>query len=303
LNVRRTSYQSVELHGTIAPSSKIFLYPERSQIAKWADRFSIKLRPFTWILYDHPSRQKAFRILVAILGIAPAWILGGILLARNQDIAIAFLLFSLGFILILLLRLEYLFAYYGYLSVGGGGPDYLEGSFIGYAKLPKKVYVGNSQNMSISLSPAVQVTDDHGDAIEVGKTEGERTELSVRVPMTAKGIYLEHLELELLAAGFEVHGEPNQKQKLTSHKLVYLWNCYYPNSGDQAYAIKFRKIDETAAFSIGHIEGTTRVAKLFNLTQSQVYAIAAVFGIPSGIYLFISALQSLLKVLSGLHLF
>jgi hypothetical protein len=299
--VGRASFNSGDLYANVQSDRHVFLRQRESRIAEWRIAFSEWFRPIAFNLFAYPSHQRVFRIVVAVLGILPVTTCGILLLVVCQDVYKALLFFSLALILILLLHLEYLLACFGQLEAGGGGRADPFGLYTGIAQLPERVYVGDSKNISIRLSPEIQLFSADESAVTVGERTESQIDLDVKLPITINSGEPEYLEIGLRATGFQVGEEPEQRQKLSSHELVYAWNCYFPNSGDHAYIIRFRKIASTASIDIGHLEHKVRVVKIFNFTQNQVYAVAAVFGIPSGLYLFINGLKLIADVLSSLR--
>ncbi|RPJ79751.1 MAG: hypothetical protein EHM20_00420, partial [Alphaproteobacteria bacterium] len=89
--------------------------------------------------------------------------------------------------------------------------------FSGVAKFPKKVYEGDSVNISVELIQELAKLRD--DNLETFHTKKTQEGLSISLNITTENSDAEFLELELIAAGFVVSGERNQRQCLSSSNL------------------------------------------------------------------------------------
>jgi len=145
--------------------------------------------------------------------------------------------------------------------------------------LPTKVYEGDSKNIIVLLRPSSWVLDKDEKPLEIQDTRGGK---SITLHIRRSFDVEEHLEVELLAAGFIVEGEKKQRQRLTSESLHYQWNCYFPHSGNHALALVVRVISPPSELEVGTIEHTIKVAKLDHLTQRQVWTLATLAGVLSG---------------------
>ena len=153
-------------------------------------------------------------------------------------------------------------------------------AFYGQATLPKRIYEGDSHNINIDLkhglwkpagvaSKSLQIKD-----TELGK--------SIALQLPQDNTFNEFLEIELIAAGLTIDGEKKQRQPLTSQTLSYGWNCYFPNSGNHAFALEISLIRASDKIKLGAIEHTIKVVKLDDLTKRQVWVLALIAGAISG---------------------
>jgi len=287
VNSGRALRNSLEVDAWLLSKPSISTRPKASQFQILRNSFFERLDLFVFFFYGHSNRLKTLRVSATLLGILPAWLVGIILLIMNQDIAFALSLMGLGGIIIILLLLEFRFSSRGYLDRGGGPGYYPKGFYVGHARLPKKVYAGDSRNLSIKLLPSVQTPT--GEASLEVQQEDKSLALRVQIPQWNKSNSPEYLEFEMVAAGFDVQGDLRQRQVLGLHTLNYLWNCYFPNSGEHSYAILAKKINNQDSIEIGNIKHTVRVVKVGNLTQGQVYFLAIIAGVPSSIVVTVNA--------------
>jgi len=152
--------------------------------------------------------------------------------------------------------------------------------FSGVAKFPKKVYEGDSVNISVELiQKLASLKEDNLESFNTKKTQDG---LSISLKITTESSDAEFLELELVAAGFTISGERIQRQSLTTNNLNYRWNCLFKNSGVHSYAIRFKTISPSKTKEVGVIENKLRVVKLDHLTQRQVWILATFSGFISG---------------------
>jgi hypothetical protein len=172
VNVLRAFYKDFHVVTALPPNPYVSGRPKLSRLLVLYWKFTEGLRPFTWFFYGYGQnkRRKILRTIVVVVGILPASIVGIFLLLIDTDKSTALLLLALGAILILLLRMLYLYSRNGMLDGGGGSDKYPEGFYIGNAKLPRKIYVGDSRNLFINLRPSVyplsqQVSITHGSVI------------------------------------------------------------------------------------------------------------------------------------------
>ena len=159
-------------------------------------------------------------------------------------------------------------------------PGYTGGCrYDGNGRFPKKVYEGDSRNVTISLRPSFYLPKRDGEPLIVHDTrEGKSITLQFLRGTGDK----EYLEIELLTAGFSTEGEKKQRRLLNSNALEYQWNCYFPNSGNHALGLAIRLISPPNELQIGFIEHSVRVAKLDHLTKRQVWILASLTGIITG---------------------
>lgn len=163
-------------------------------------------------------------------------------------------------------------------------------NYHGGGKLPKRVYEGDSKNITIELYPTFRVSESYEEPIHIQKT---KSGLSITLKVLTKGGVDEYLEFELLAAGFEIDGDKKQRQSLALHNLRYQWNCYFPKSGSHDYAFVIRILSPMGYIEAGCIENSTKVVKIDHMTQRQVWVFAAFAGIVSGSLALAEALHRL----------
>jgi hypothetical protein len=154
-NSARAIENSLEVDAWLLSEPFISTRPKASLFQILQNSFLEKLDLFVRSFYGYPNRLKALRIFAIFLGILPAWLVGITTLIMKQDTAFALLLLGLGGILVILLLLEFRISSSGCFERGGGRGYYPEGVYVGHARLPKKVYTGDSKNLSINLSPSV----------------------------------------------------------------------------------------------------------------------------------------------------
>jgi hypothetical protein len=153
-------------------------------------------------------------------------------------------------------------------------PDYS-----GEAKLPRKVYEGDSQSIFVNLKPKSRIPSVDAGPVHIQDTERGRS-IDLHIEQDARS--QQFLEIEFLAAGVEVDGERRLRQELASPSLSYHWSCYFPNSGNHALTLILRLVRPSATIELGTIEHRVRVVKLDHLTKRQVWLLAALAGIVSG---------------------
>lgn len=162
-------------------------------------------------------------------------------------------------------------------------------TFSGDVKLPRRVYLGDSHNISVVLEKRSEPPQLRPGA----RFRWEGTETDKRLLLTIHCDYI--LEVELIAAGFAVEGQRCQQQLATPDRtsLVYRWNCYFPNSGSHTVAMVFREVsppdaDEVGTIpypimdEVGTIEHTIKVVRLDHLTHRQVWILGVLAAIGSG---------------------
>jgi hypothetical protein len=173
-------------------------------------------------------------------------------------------------------------------------------NYEGEVKLPKKVYVGDSQNISIDLQRVSKLLSVVEEAFSVHDKEGGK---SIILRINQASDVEKFLEVELQAAALTIDGEKKQRHILKRpnlYKLVYLWNCYFPNSGNHAIILAFRAICASDVIELGVIQHTIKVVQLAHLTQRQVHILASI----SAIVAFIATIIGIiLSIPSLLHVF
>lgn len=163
-------------------------------------------------------------------------------------------------------------------------------TYRGNATLPKRVYVGDSKNVTVNFNLAFSPTSLRHYASTSADTEIAR-ELLVHVGLPRDED--DSIEIEFLAAGVQVQGDLKQKQRLTSSSLNYQWNCYFPNSGNHNVALILRVLRSSREVQLGRIEHKIKVVRIDHLTQRQVWIFATAAAVVSGILALAEGLRRL----------
>lgn len=176
---------------------------------------------------------------------------------------------------------------------GGAPPSEIRQRIVKYhglANIPLKVYQGDSYNITLNLRPSVRAATNSEGKIRATRQDDDKLNITLSVSGTAK----QHLEVEMIAAGFTVAGELKQKQSLISDTLNYQWNCFFEKSGTHSFAFVFRVIENPDFIShVGRIEQTIKVAQVDHLTQRQVWVLATIAGVLSGVLTLAEILKNL----------
>lgn len=153
--------------------------------------------------------------------------------------------------------------------------DHEHFEYVGDATLPKKVYVGDSANLSIDLRRVRRLLSGIEETLSSRDKEGGKfITLLIREDAT--------LEVELQAAALVFDSEKKkQEQRVASkQKLSYRWNCYFPNSGKQCITLIFNVLRSSLDnIELGVIEYTIKVVQFASLTQRQVKILSSVLAI------------------------
>ncbi len=151
--------------------------------------------------------------------------------------------------------------------------------YSGEAMLPKKVYVGDSNSISINLKRTSSTSSDEKSLNTQDSRSGKLIELQIQRDSGLE----QFLEVQLLAAGLVIDGEKIQRKSLNLPTLSYNWNCYFPNSGDHLISLIIRVVSQSDTIELGSIQHSIKVAQLDHLTQRQTQLagiISGVLGIP-----------------------
>jgi len=214
------------------------------------------------------------------------WLLIVTILAAIGSV-ISLEIFHLGLPLTILVFFLLLLLLFLLFSASHGAPEIMplpetwsgEYAYDGEATLPRKVYEGDSQTISINLKPTFWIPQTSGESLRIQDTKSGK---SVAVQIPQNGSLQQFLEIELLAAGLTVAGEKKQQQRLAFQTLSYHWNCYFQNSGNHTVSLVLRLVSVSATIEIGAIQHSIKVVKLDHLTQRQVWLVASLAGIVSG---------------------
>ena len=173
-----------------------------------------------------------------------------------------------------------------------GGYKYL---ISGALEMPHKVYVGNSHNISLKLLAEEQEEITIPDYKYLAGTP--HIELCIGIDSRGDNF----LEVELQAATATISGERIQRTALPSREMFYRWNCYFQNSGNHEICLILRSIVRSSkdneptdiVAEIGSIIKTIKVVKFDGLTQQQVWVLASIFAVISGILAIIKILNDI----------
>jgi hypothetical protein len=171
----------------------------------------------------------------------------------------------------------------------------------GEVRLPKKVYLGDSQNISIELTRVHMILSD---IEEIFSIHGKGNSKFITLQLWQNDALEKFLEVELQAAAFTVDGERKQRHllnRMNTYKLSYWWNCYYPNSGHHAINLVFRLICSTDTIELGAIQHTIKVVQLDHLTQRQIRIIASIAAIAGFIGTIIGIIINIPTLLQIFH--
>jgi hypothetical protein len=136
----------------------------------------------------------------------------------------------------------------------------------------RKVYEGNSHTISAIIKKQTDYT--HRDLTWLPAIKNhEKT----------------FIEGELFAAGAEVEGDKKQQQPLRDPQLTFLWNCYFPNSGNLTLVLVFRAVSPQDSQYIAHFEYPVKVVKLDHLTSLNVWLLGS---LAAGVTFIIGLLKS-----------
>ena len=151
-------------------------------------------------------------------------------------------------------------------------------------EMPSKVYAGDSHKLSVVIehdlkmslaAPGIDVIQ----CLEIQDSEGART---FELGLVSTAGSEDRLEVEVLAAGLEVAGDRRQQQSVRAERLLFNWNCYFPNSGRLVVSLALRTTKDDSSVDLGTVDYHVRVTKLDGLTQRQVWMIARFLGVVAG---------------------
>ena len=149
--------------------------------------------------------------------------------------------------------------------------------YAGRITAPKKVYIGDSHNISFVLEQIYRPYHEGNEALIVEDTvEGKWVRLRIPIqPGKANA-----LRVELQAAGVTVDGERRQEQQLlASRKLEYYWNCHFPNSGSLTLSFRLIAWGPSVETDFGVMNHPVKVTRFNHLTQRQERISAFILGI------------------------
>jgi hypothetical protein len=145
--------------------------------------------------------------------------------------------------------------------------------YVGIAKLPKRIYVGNAQNITLDLKRDYDVDPTRGLDLQTEDAETLKTgkeELQpVKVDLQVSGSYL---EAELVGSGFETDNAKRiQRHRLPADIIAFAWGCTFSESGIRTPAIALRAVEqhngEERVESLGRIEQRTVVVQFDGMTK------------------------------------
>jgi hypothetical protein len=150
--------------------------------------------------------------------------------------------------------------------------------YAGGITMPKKVFVGDSHTISFVLEQINRPYHEWNESLIVEDTDSGKW-VRLRVPIQPGKA--NSLEVELLAAGVSLDREGRQEQQLlASRKLVYHWNCHFPNSGNLTLAFRLIARGPSVENDFGVINHAIKVVKFNHMTQRQLWVLVPFLGIP-----------------------
>lgn len=173
--------------------------------------------------------------------------------------------------------------------------------YTGKITIPKKVFVGDSQDIYLVLEQMVKPYHVWDETLIVEDTDGGKW-VHLRVPIQPGKA--NSLEVELQAAGVTVDGERKQEQQLlASRKLEYHWNCHFTNSGNLTLSFRLTARGPSIEHAFGVINHVIKVTKFDHMTQRQVSISAFFLGIPAFVATMWVAINGLVQFthLAGWH--
>ena len=173
----------------------------------------------------------------------------------------------------------------------------LTARYSGTANLPKKVYEGSSQNITLILSRKGFVQGLHPEVSHVQEiTKNKQTEQQITLDIQEKDSSEQFLEVRLLAAAFPTKGEEKQRQSLTRERLEYRWNCYFQTAGRHELALELKVVHLSEERPLGVIEQQIKVVKLDHMTQLHVRAAAVLLGTIGLMSTVVTIISNILKL-------
>nr|MSP14923.1 hypothetical protein [Chloroflexota bacterium] len=152
-------------------------------------------------------------------------------------------------------------------------------------RFPTRMYEGDSNLLILRLGYQP------GQPLLLVDEQGNRQPLNIKIEPDFQPKFL---EIELLAAGFQVEGDKRQKRELISNTLTYQWNISSPKSGNYEIGLVYRAEDGAGRErELGVTAHKVSVAKFAGLTGHQVALLSGIFGA-------ITALLSLMEILKKL---
>ncbi len=162
----------------------------------------------------------------------------------------------------------------------GNGVHASELEYVGNTELPKKIYEGDSCNISVRLRRMSTIpSEEPVETFHVKESESSKT---IRLNLHNNNDTEQFLEVEFQAAGLKIDGDRKQRQKLSSENIVFYWNCAFMTSGTHMLNMIFRIVDAENLLELGTISHSFRVVKLDGLTQQQIWALSRVAATMSG---------------------
>jgi hypothetical protein len=149
----------------------------------------------------------------------------------------------------------------------------------GKGRLPKKVYARDSRTITIDFVSSRGESASRPAPIPTPNTERDS---SLPLEPVTHSWPDEHLEIELVADGFEIKGPQKQQQPYKAGHLRYQWPCYFPQAGKHAYALVFRPLQAAQDVEVSRVENEIEVAKIDHLTRSHIAVIELLDGVAAG---------------------
>ncbi len=169
--------------------------------------------------------------------------------------------------------------------------------YSGMANLPRKVYEGDSRNITLILNREGFVQGLHPEVSHVQEiTKNKQTEQQITFDIQEKNSSEQFLEVRLRAAAFPTKGDEKQRQSLTQERLEYRWNCYFQSAGHHDIFLELKVIYLSEERPLAVIGQRIRVVKLDHMTQSHVQVAALLIGIIGLVSTVVTIISNILKL-------
>lgn len=148
--------------------------------------------------------------------------------------------------------------------------------------MPSRLYEGDSKMLVVKLAGwSDLVQNDEARALLLVDDEGNRLPSGLEIRPNCRP---KHLEVELLAAGFEVEGEKRQRCQVSATPMCYQWNICPSASGIYEIGLVFRIEDSSnQTHELGLITHELRVPKIDHLTGRQLWILTGTVGALTGL--------------------
>jgi hypothetical protein len=165
------------------------------------------------------------------------------------------------------------------------------GTISGVFAFPKSSYVNDSHPVVITLSPFLMTFEERDTGIAIAHEEKSGLIFQLNLDAAEN---IKYLEAEILAPGITVEGTKLQRSTIEKRRLIeFVWNCYFPTSGNFEVLVRLQAIGESGPLDIGRISRRVKVKQLDHLTQRQVQIAGIIAAIITGILAAVEGLRRL----------